>query len=113
MFQTATYPKAADGSALRVVLSISTQSQRDSGESCTRWYFTFNGAECSSPATIDYLQYSQKNVRQFAIPADRTSSFVKYYDIQVIFSMPKIMIDQRPRHHQILNNNKQFKLNSK
>jgi len=76
MFQTATYPKAADGSALRVVLSISTQSQRDSGETCTRWYFTFNGAECSSPATIDYLQYSKQNVRQFAIPADRTSSFV-------------------------------------
>ena len=26
---------------------------------CSRWYFTFNGAECSAPAAIDGIVYMQ------------------------------------------------------
>ena len=31
-----------------------------SSECCSRWYFTFNGAECSGPMTIEGVVYSNK-----------------------------------------------------
>ena len=33
---------------------------------CRRWYFTFNGAECSAPAAIDgivYMVYGNRNMK--------------------------------------------------
>ena len=35
-----------------------TLSSQGSGSVCSRWYFTFDGAECTKPATIEGIVYS-------------------------------------------------------
>ncbi|XP_013387514.1 collagen triple helix repeat-containing protein 1 [Lingula anatina] len=51
-----TYSKKSALTALRVLWSGATR-QWNKGQ-CSRWYFTFNGTECSNPGTIESVKYT-------------------------------------------------------
>ena len=57
--QECVFKKMSDNTALRVFWTGALRIYNCDG-CCSRWYFTFNGAECSAPAAIDgvvYLHY--------------------------------------------------------
>ena len=57
--QECIFKKLSDNTALRVFWTGALRIY-NCDACCSRWYFTFNGAECSSPAAIDggvYMQY--------------------------------------------------------
>ncbi|XP_013387504.1 uncharacterized protein LOC106156679 [Lingula anatina] len=54
--KTETYSKKSALTALRVLWSGVTR-QWNNGQ-CARWYFTFNGTECSNPGTIESIKYT-------------------------------------------------------
>ncbi|XP_013398224.1 collagen triple helix repeat-containing protein 1-like, partial [Lingula anatina] len=51
-----TYSKKSALTALRVLWNGDTR-QWNNGQ-CARWYFTFNGTECSNPGTIESVKYT-------------------------------------------------------
>ena len=57
--QECIFKKLSDNTALRVSWTGALRIY-NCDSCCSRWYFTFNGAECSSPAAIDggvYMRY--------------------------------------------------------
>ena len=57
--QECTFKKMSDNTALRVSWTGALRI-RNCDACCSRWYFTFNGVECSTPAAIDggvFMQY--------------------------------------------------------
>jgi len=57
--QTVIYPKMRDDTLLRVNHFSTFRSYNE----CTRWFFRFNGAECSAPEKIDWLDRSEENMQ--------------------------------------------------
>ena len=57
IFQDCPFVKHQDNTSLQVTWhgDMRSYSYQDAGMSCNRWYFTFNGAECKEPASIDAL----------------------------------------------------------
>jgi len=62
------FKKNSDDTALQVyfngILGIF-----NCNDCCSRWYFTFNGAECSAPATIEGLVYMRTGAAPNALKA--------------------------------------------
>ena len=56
--------KNSDDTGLRVFFNGVT-GIANCNKCCKRWYFTFNGAECSSPLTIDGVVYMQRGKEPF------------------------------------------------
>ena len=56
IFKECIYKKASDTTGLRVFWSGTLRLYNCHG-CCRRWYFTFNGAECSTPGAIDGIVY--------------------------------------------------------
>ena len=57
--QECIFKKTSDNTALRVFWTGNLRIY-NCDACCSRWYFTFNGAECSAPAAIDgavYMRY--------------------------------------------------------
>ena len=54
--QECIFKKLSDNTALRVFWTGALRIQ-NCDTCCARWYFTFNGAECSAPAAIDGVVY--------------------------------------------------------
>ena len=54
--QECIFKKASDNTALRVYWAGNLRIV-NCDACCSRWYFTFNGAECSTPAAIDGVVY--------------------------------------------------------
>ena len=57
IIQNCIFNKKYDNTSLRVFYEGTLRS-RGSGV-CTRWYFTFDGAECTKPASIEGIVYVQ------------------------------------------------------
>ena len=60
--QTCSFNKTYDNTSLRVFYEGALRSYGSSV--CNRWYFTFDGAECKKPATIEgvvFVQSTQVN----------------------------------------------------
>ena len=56
LFQDCAFNELQSCSALRVSFHGNTRVQ--SHNKCNRWYFTFNGNECSGPMTIEAVVYN-------------------------------------------------------
>ena len=59
--QECIFKKLSDNTALRVFWTGALRIN-NCDTCCARWYFTFNGAECSAPAAIDggvHMQYGR------------------------------------------------------
>ena len=56
LFQECAFNKQQSNSALRV--SFQGNMRVLGSSKCNRWYFTFNGNECSGPMTIDAAVYN-------------------------------------------------------
>ena len=54
--QECIFKKSSDHTALRVFWNGNLRVY-NCNNCCRRWYFTFNGAECSAPAAIDGVVY--------------------------------------------------------
>ena len=54
--QECIFKKTSDNTALRVYWAGNLRIN-NCDNCCSRWYFTFNGAECSTPAAIDGVVY--------------------------------------------------------
>ena len=54
--QECIFKKLSDNTALRVFWTGALRIH-NCDTCCARWYFTFNGAECSAPAAIDGVVY--------------------------------------------------------
>ena len=54
--QECIFKKTSDNRALRVYWAGNLQIH-NCDNCCSRWYFTFNGTECSTPAAIDGVVY--------------------------------------------------------
>ena len=54
--QECIFKKLSDNTALRVFWTGALRIY-NCDNCCSRWYFTFNGAECSAPAAIDFGVY--------------------------------------------------------
>ncbi|XP_033854154.3 collagen triple helix repeat-containing protein 1-like isoform X1 [Acipenser ruthenus] len=70
-----TFTKMRTDSALRVVFSGSLRLKCKNA-CCQRWYFTFNGAECTGPLPIEAIIYLEQGSPEFnsTINIHRTSS---------------------------------------
>ncbi|XP_015213580.2 collagen triple helix repeat-containing protein 1a isoform X1 [Lepisosteus oculatus] len=70
-----TFTKMRSDSALRVVFSGSLRLKCKNA-CCQRWYFTFNGAECTGPLPIEAIIYLDQGSPEFnsTINIHRTSS---------------------------------------
>ena len=55
LFQDCAFNKLQSSSALRVSFHGNTKVEFHNG--CNRWYFKFNGNECSGPMTIETIVY--------------------------------------------------------
>ncbi len=53
--QTCSFNKTYDNTSLRVLYEGTLRSHGSAV--CNRWYFTFDGAECKKPATIEGVVY--------------------------------------------------------
>jgi hypothetical protein len=59
--QECSFKKRSEKSSLRVVFAGNLRVYcRNYIECCSRWYFTFNGVECSGPMTVDGVVYSNR-----------------------------------------------------
>ncbi|MBN3286106.1 CTHR1 protein, partial [Polyodon spathula] len=74
-----TFTKMRTDSALRVVFSGSLRLKCKNA-CCQRWYFTFNGAECTGPLPIEAIIYLDQGSPEFnsTINIHRTSSVLQY-----------------------------------
>ncbi|XP_062502129.1 collagen triple helix repeat-containing protein 1-like isoform X2 [Corticium candelabrum] len=61
LIQNCNFRKHDSNSALHVAYAGTLRVQCSSGYCCSRWYFTFNGNECSGPMTIEGVVYSILN----------------------------------------------------
>ncbi|XP_062511363.1 collagen triple helix repeat-containing protein 1-like [Corticium candelabrum] len=59
LIQNCNFRKHDSNSALRVAYAGNLRVYCTSGACCSRWYFTFNGNECSGPMTIEGVVYAQ------------------------------------------------------
>ncbi|XP_062511691.1 collagen triple helix repeat-containing protein 1-like isoform X2 [Corticium candelabrum] len=59
LIQNCNFRKHDSNSALHVAYAGNLMVRCTSGDCCSRWYFTFNGNECSGPMTIEGLVYSR------------------------------------------------------
>ena len=57
LFQDCSFRKLQSDTALKVSFQGNTRVQ-GSGTKCNRWYFKFNGTECSGPKTIEAAVYN-------------------------------------------------------
>ncbi|XP_062512379.1 collagen triple helix repeat-containing protein 1-like [Corticium candelabrum] len=57
LIQNCNFRKRDSNSALHVAYAGNLKVACSSGECCSRWYFTFNGNECSGPMTIEGIVY--------------------------------------------------------
>lgn len=75
LWQECTFTKMRSNSALRVLFSGSLRLKCRSA-CCQRWYFTFNGAECSGPLPIEAIIYLDQGSPEMnsTINIHRTSS---------------------------------------
>ncbi|MGH0139751.1 UNVERIFIED_CONTAM: hypothetical protein FKN15_043172 [Acipenser sinensis] len=75
-----TFTKMRTDSALRVVFSGSLRLKCKNA-CCQRWYFTFNGAECTGPLPIEAIIYLDQGSPEFnsTINIHRTSSGLRIY----------------------------------
>lgn len=73
--QECTFTKMRSNSALRVLFSGSLRLKCRNA-CCQRWYFTFNGAECSGPLPIEAIIYLDQGSPELnsTINIHRTSS---------------------------------------
>ncbi|XP_062510153.1 collagen triple helix repeat-containing protein 1-like [Corticium candelabrum] len=61
VIQECRFTKRSENSALRVAYAGNLRVYCGSHSTCcSRWYFTFNGGECSGPMTIEGLVYSNR-----------------------------------------------------
>uniref|UniRef100_A0A5F9DJ63 DDB1- and CUL4-associated factor 13 n=1 Tax=Oryctolagus cuniculus TaxID=9986 RepID=A0A5F9DJ63_RABIT len=76
-----TFTKMRSNSALRVLFSGSLRLKCRNA-CCQRWYFTFNGAECSGPLPIEAIIYLDQGSPELnsTINIHRTSSVPRNYD---------------------------------
>lgn len=58
-----TYYKSREDSAVRVIYSTSFGGHLDSERHCTKFYVTFDGAECTNPEPIHRVSYSAQTGR--------------------------------------------------
>ena len=74
-FQDCTFTKLRSDSALRVLFSGSLRLKCKAA-CCQRWYFTFNGAECTGPLPIESIIYLDQGSPELnsTINIHRTSS---------------------------------------
>ena len=56
--QECIFKKASDNTALRVYWAGNLRIH-NCDDCCSRWYFTFNGAECTTPTAIDGVVYME------------------------------------------------------
>ena len=56
LFQDCVFNKLRSNSALRVSFQGNMRVMSD--QKCNRWYFKFNGSECSGPMTIEAVLYT-------------------------------------------------------
>ncbi|XP_062513306.1 collagen triple helix repeat-containing protein 1-like [Corticium candelabrum] len=59
LIQNCNFRKHDNNSALHVAYAGNVRVHCSSGECCSRWYFTFNGNECSGPMTIEGAVYGR------------------------------------------------------
>ncbi|XP_062506890.1 collagen triple helix repeat-containing protein 1-like isoform X2 [Corticium candelabrum] len=59
LIQNCNFRKHDSNSALHVAYAGNLRVYCSSGSCCSRWYFTFNGNECSGPMTIEGVVYSR------------------------------------------------------
>lgn len=73
--QECTFTKLRSDSSLRVLFSGSLRLKCKTA-CCQRWYFTFNGAECSGPLPIESIVYLDQGSPEFnsTINIHRTTS---------------------------------------
>lgn len=73
--QDCTFTKLRSDSSLRVVFSGSLRLKCKNA-CCQRWYFTFNGAECTGPLPIESIIYLDQGSPELnsTINIHRTSS---------------------------------------
>jgi hypothetical protein len=57
--KSCSFNKKYDNTSLRVFYEATLRTQ--GSNVCSRWYFTFDGAECTQPATIDGIVYVPAN----------------------------------------------------
>ena len=57
LFQDCSFNKLQSDTALKVAFQGNMRVQGSSGR-CNRWYFKFNGNECSGPMTIEAVSYN-------------------------------------------------------
>ncbi|XP_066299012.1 collagen triple helix repeat-containing protein 1-like isoform X3 [Branchiostoma lanceolatum] len=67
------FSKRFTNSSLRVVWNGALRVTSTSG-CCKRWYFTFNGMECSGPLPIEGLVYTNANNGMYGLNIHRVSS---------------------------------------
>lgn len=82
-------------SALRVLFSGSLRLKCRNA-CCQRWYFTFNGAECSGPLPIEAIIYLDQGSPELnsTINIHRTSSGVYNRDVaEWVSDLPKSLFD--------------------
>ena len=74
-FQDCTFTKLRSDSALRVLFSGSLRLKCKTA-CCQRWYFTFNGAECTGPLPVESIIYLDQGSPELnsTINIHRTSS---------------------------------------
>ncbi|XP_062503096.1 collagen triple helix repeat-containing protein 1-like isoform X1 [Corticium candelabrum] len=59
LIQNCNFRKHDSNSALHVAYAGNLMVGCSSGDCCSRWYFTFNGNECSGPMTIEGIVYGR------------------------------------------------------
>ncbi|XP_028406481.1 collagen triple helix repeat-containing protein 1-like [Dendronephthya gigantea] len=59
LIQNCIFHKRYDNTSLRVFFAGNLRAVKAGVNNCARWYFTFNGAECANPATIEGLVYHE------------------------------------------------------
>ncbi|XP_013417801.1 uncharacterized protein LOC106178942 [Lingula anatina] len=74
IYMSSTYLKRSSNTALAVYW---TGSLREDGSKCARWYFTFNGAECSDPGTIDGALYMANDLHNIILKTFEFSGVCK------------------------------------
>ena len=57
IIQNCIFNKKYDSTSLRVFYEGTLRSRTKSSGVCNRWYFTFDGPECTKPANIEGIVY--------------------------------------------------------
>ena len=70
LFQDCAFNKLQSNSALGV--SFQGNMRVDGDQKCNRWYFKFNGNECSGPMTIEAVIYNNMGIGNPDLPHHRS-----------------------------------------